>query len=309
VSYAPAASAETVSKSLCIYDPSGTGGDAFQNAKAYATAALAWGVKFELKPYTEEAIAASDFRNKKCDAVMVTGARAMQFNKKSYSLEAIGGIEDYNALGTVMKVLSSPKAAGLMKSGSYETASVFPAGSIYLYVRDRTKTNVADLVGKKIATLDYDPAAKYMVSHVGATLEPADIGTFASKFNNGSVFACYAPSTAHGPLELERGLGSSGGIVKFTLAQLTLQVVIRSAEFPENFGIESRKYAAAKFPTLIAKARQAETDIPSQYWMNLPGDDLARYREMFGEVRSELVKKGVYDPTIVALLERIGGAK
>ena len=33
-----------VTKTLCVYDPSGTGGDAYQNAVKYQSAAAGWGV-------------------------------------------------------------------------------------------------------------------------------------------------------------------------------------------------------------------------------------------------------------------------
>jgi hypothetical protein len=87
-----ASDAAAQAKVLCVYDPSGAAGDAYQYAKDYQTAAIAWGVTFEPKPYTSETVAAADFRNGKCDAVILTGVRVQQFNRKTYSVEAIGAL-------------------------------------------------------------------------------------------------------------------------------------------------------------------------------------------------------------------------
>ena len=59
------------SKTLCVYDPGGASGDAYQIIKDYRTAAAGWGVNFTLKPYTDEKTAAEDFKAGQCQAVAV----------------------------------------------------------------------------------------------------------------------------------------------------------------------------------------------------------------------------------------------
>lgn len=292
-------------KTLCVYDPSGASGDAFQNAKEYQTAALGWGVTFSPKPYTSESVAAADFRNGQCDAVILTGVRAQQFNRKSYSVEAIGLLPDYDVTATALQILAKPKASSLMTSGDYETAGIFPAGAVYLYLRDKAMSDVAALAGKKICTLDFDESAKYMVQHIGAQLEPADVGTFASKFNNGSCDVAYAPAAAYTPLELYKGLGSTGGIVNLPLAQFTLQILLRTDEFPEGFGQSSRDWSATRFQTSLDVARRAEAEVTGSYWIEIDDDKRQKYTDMLAGVRQSLVSSGSYDPTIVKLLEQV----
>ena len=64
------AAAET--KTLCVFDMLGANGPYFAEMKDYKTAALAWGVDFTLKPYTNERVAAEDFKAGTCDAVIFT---------------------------------------------------------------------------------------------------------------------------------------------------------------------------------------------------------------------------------------------
>jgi hypothetical protein len=303
---APAAAAPMT---LCVYDPSGAGGDAYQNAKEYQAAALAWGVTFEPKPYTSESVAAADFRNGQCDAVILTGVRAQQFNRKSYSIEAIGLLPDYATTETALKVLAKEGAASLMVSGDYETVGIFPAGAVYLYVRDRTLTDISDLAGKKICTLDFDDSAKFMVQHIGGQLEPSDVGTFASKFNNGSCDVAYAPATAYDPLELYKGLGETGGIVRFPLSQFTLQILVRSSAVPAGFGQQSRTWAASRFGQVLELSKRAESGVKADYWVDLDPAKTTAYREMLSDVRQTLVGSGTYDATVVKLVEQIAGSR
>jgi hypothetical protein len=298
--------AHATDKKLCVYDPAGSSGDAYQTAQRYTAAAQAWGVNFTTKAYTDEAIAASDFANSNCDAVLLTGVRTQQFNRKSYSVEALGLTTNYNQLRTAVQVLAKPNAASLMVSGQYETVGIYPAGAVYLYVRDRSNIDISVLAGKKIATMDFDKAAPFMAEQVGASAVASDIGNFAQKFNNGAVFACYAPATAYSPLELRQGLSTGGGVIQFPLAQLTLQMLIRPDEYPDNFGQQSREWAAGQFDSVLRLTTAAEATINNDgYWISLDPAKTQQYRQMLSEVRGTLVTEGAYDPTIVKLVERI----
>ena len=300
------AQATNAARTLCVYDPSGANGDAFNLAKDYRDAAVSWGVTFNLKPYTDERTAVEDFKAHQCQAVLLTGVRARAFNRFSGSVEALGALSNYNQLKTVVTHLAAPAARKLMQQGEYETAGVFPAGAVYLFVKQRSINTVGALAGRRLATLDFDEAARAMVHEVGASMVTADIGTFAPMFNNGSVDACYAPAMAYGPLELKKGLGTQGGVIRFPLSQLTLQVLIRSADMPANFADESRRYSAAQVPRLIKMIQSADDGIPANFWIDIPKADLKRYDDMFTKVRIKLRGDAhVYDKTMLTLLRRV----
>ena len=236
----------------------------------------------------------------------MTGTRCRAFHKFAGSLEAMGGLPEYKNLESAVKSLSRAGAAKLMKRGDYEVAAIFPAGAVYLMVRDRTINSAEKLAGKRLATLDFDSAAKVMVRQVGASLVAADVGTFAGMFNNGSVDACYAPATAFTALELHKGIGSQGGIVRYPIAQMTFQLLMRSADFPADFGLKSREYAGKTFGTALKIVKKAEAGIAKKYWIDISDDDKARYDEMFLEVRLKLRDdKKVYNKTALSLMRKI----
>lgn len=297
---------------LCVYDPSGANGDIFNMVKDYRTAAVAWGVDFELKPYTDEKTAAEDFKAEQCDAVLITGVRARGFHKFTATIEALGALSSYKQLKSVIKKLSSKRAGKLMVKGDYEIGAIFPGGAVYLFVRDKNIKTVSDLAGKRMATLSFDKAAKVMVEKSGASMVAADIGTFSGMFNNGSVDACYAPAYAYKALELYKGIGKKGGVLKYPLAQLTLQLVLRKKfpegkkGFPEGFGASSRAYAAAQFDTALKLNTSAEKEIPKDSWIVIDKAAHEKYDAMFIDVRVQLRdKEKVYNKKMLTLLRRV----
>jgi hypothetical protein len=292
------ASAAPVKRSLCVYDPSGESGDLYKTVVPYALAALEWGVDFgHPQVRQDEKIAAEDFRAGKCDAVILTGVRARQFVPFAGTVEAMGAVQSYKQLKAVVGALARPSESKLMKNGGFESVGILPAGAVYLHVRDRNLKDITSLAGKRIATLDFDAAANLMVGRVGAAAVSADISTFSGMFNSGSVDVAYAPATAFKPLELGKGIGANGGVLRFPLAQLTFQVLIHSDKAPETFGDASRKYTAGQFDTMMKIVGRAEKDVPAKAWIEVP--DPRSYDAMFQGVRIELRNKNVYDRTML----------
>ncbi|MEZ4469094.1 MAG: putative solute-binding protein [bacterium] len=303
---APAAALAGQAASLCVYDPGGANGDIFNLMKDYRAAAVGWGVDFELKPYTDEKTAAEDFKAGQCNAVLMTATRSRQLHGFIGTIEAMGALPTYDQLKVVVKNLSSAKGAAYLKSGDYDVAGIFPGGAVYLMVRDRNVDTVEELAGKRLATLDFDQAAKVMVKKVGATLVPADVSTFAGMFNNKSVDACYGPAAAYKPLELYKGIGTDGGVIRYPLAQMTLILLTRQTGLPETFYQQSRDFAADAFDKGLKLVKAAEKDIPANVWIDISDADKARYDEMFLDVRVQLRDaEKVYDGKMLKLLRGV----
>ncbi len=167
LTFSPAHAAEE--RSMCVFDIIGANGDIYNIMKDYKTAALGWGVDLELKPYTDEKIAAEDLKAGQCDAAVLTGIRGRQFNNYTGSLDSIGAIPSYDAMRTVVTVLASgnPSINEKLVSGPYEVGGIAPMGAAYLFVKDRTIDTVGELSGKSIAVLEYDSAQASMASRVG----------------------------------------------------------------------------------------------------------------------------------------------
>lgn len=291
---------------LCVFDPSGAAGDAFNWMKDYRIAALSWGVEVKLVPYTDEKTAAEDLKTGHCQAALLTGTRARAFNRFSGTLEAIGAIRSYKEMKTVLSLLANPKAGKRLETKEYATVAIFPVGGVFLHVANKSWDSVSKLAGKRIATLDFDQAALALVERIGAAVVPADVSTFAGLFNNHHVDAVYAPATAFKPLELEKGLNKGGGVVRLPLAQLTFQLVVRQdAKTPEAFHAQSRRYAAGQLETRLGFVAKAEAGIPNKYWIDLSPSAIAKNEGVFRQIRIQLRDKQVFDGTMLTLLRRI----
>ncbi|MDP2228675.1 MAG: DUF6091 family protein [Moraxellaceae bacterium] len=295
------ASAQT----LCVWDPLGAQGDAYGMMRDLAVQARSWGGNITLKAYTDERIAAEDFKAGQCDGALMTGLRARQFNKFAGSIDSVGAIPGYSHLRDVIDLLADPRLGNSLITGPYEVAGVVPIGAGYFFVNDRRINNISKAAGKKIAVFDWDKSQEEMVRMVGAQPVAADVTTFAGKFNNGQVDIVVAPIYAYQAMELYKGLSRSGGIARYPVIQITLQLVIRKDAFPAGFGLKSREYVARQVPRFFSLIRNTEYGVDAKYWMNVPLSDRGGYADIMRELRTHLTKAGYYDPRMMALLKRV----
>ncbi|PAV26943.1 hypothetical protein C8D92_10832 [Tamilnaduibacter salinus] len=309
---APLAQAQDDAKdvSMCVFDVIGANGDIYNMMKDYALNMKEHGIDYELKPYTDEGVALGDFQSGQCDVLAATDLRTRRFNRFTGTISAVGALPSYDNLETLLKTLSQPKAAPLMKSGQYEVVGIAPAGAGYLFVNDREIDTAGELAGKRIATLEYQKDAIHMVNYVKATVVPSDITNFAGKFNNGSVDSAYSPAYAYEALELYKGIGEEGGIVDYPLAQLTYQLIARDDVMNDETAQASRDVTWGLYGQAMNLVEKSEQSIPEKQWINIPEKDIQGYQEMFRENRLELRDgKGgapeVYNAKMLSLMAKI----
>lgn len=274
--------------SVCVFDPVGANGDAYNVVNDYALEARGQGVDLNLKPYTDESVALGDFLSGQCDILAATDLRTRRFNRFTGTISAVGAIPNYKELKTVLMTLATPKAAKYMTSNGYTVVGIFPLGAGYLFVDNKNINSAAKLAGKRIATLSYQKDAIHMVKYVNATVVPSDITNFGSKFNNGQVDACYAPAYAYKALELYKGIDDKGGVVKYPLAQLTMQLVTKAGTFDAATAQKLRQDAANLYGEAMNIIKRNEKQIPAKDWIHISKQDIKGYQEMFRHNRIEL---------------------
>ncbi|MFZ3192762.1 MAG: putative solute-binding protein [Moraxellaceae bacterium] len=290
---------------MCVFDLLGTSGDVYAEMRDYALAARNWGADITLKSYSDERVAAEDFKAGQCDGVAVTGMRGRQFNSFTGSVDSIGSLPSYSLARSVMQLIARPQLAPDMVQGNYEVVGVTPMGAAYLFVNDRELNSLTKASGKKVAVLSYDKAQALLVQRAGAQPVMADITTFGGLFNNGQVDVIGAPAVAFKPLELYKGLGSKGAIVKFPVLQVTGNLIIHKNKFPAGFGQKSREWVASRIPRAIATIERLEKEIPDRYWMEISANDQVGYIKLMREARIQLTKEGIYHPKMMSLMKKV----
>ncbi len=292
-------------RTFCVWDPVGAGGPLVSMVKGLIPKSIGWGVKLNIEAYTDENVAANDFKGGVCDAVMLTDASVRDFNKFTASFNAVGAIPGEPELRTLLTTLSSPKAAKLMIQDNYEVAGILPIGSVFIFVRDKAIDNVEHFQGQKMAVLNGDPAGTIMVRRVGGSPVPSSLANFAGMFNNGSVDIVFAPAVAFNTMELYKGLGEGGGILEYPLLHTSLQVIIRHDGFPEGYGQKLREYSLSKLDSMIEVVKAAESEIPEKYWIKIAETDKNQYNEYMRESRLSLRDQGLYEPKALRLMRKV----
>jgi len=302
---APPAHAQA--RSLCVYDPIGRAGDYHRIMEDFSVAAAGWGVSLTLQAYTDEETAVRDYQAGACDGVLATGVRLQRFNRFPSTLEAIGALPTYDHLRSMVDAMARyPSAAARLRAGEHWTVGFIPVGAAYLFMRDREHDTVEELAGLRIATMSYDKAAPVMVDRVGAVRVGADLGSLGPKFNNGDVDACYMSAAGYRPFELARGLEHGGGILRYPLAQATLQLLLRAPRFPDDVGQRSLSWFAAHFDDGLRLVQAAEADIPAATWIPVPPDRVRDFDELFLHSRVRLRdQEGAYDPHMLSAMRKL----
>ena len=293
---------------VCVFDLLGKSGESYQMAQEWALAAKAWGGDINLVPRQDEAVADNDFKAGKCDAVFMTAMRARQYNKFVGSIDSLGGAPSNEiAKRAITFALDKRNAAKMVTNlggKKYEVAGVAPLGSAFIFVRDKKIDSIEKAAGKKFAVLSYDAAQKIMVQRLGAQAVPSDISNFVAKFNNGQVDMVGAPAYAYKPLEIQKGLGSTGAMFNFPVLQITADLVIRPDKFPAGFGQKSRDFFVKNLPKSFSMINRLEASIPAKYKMNLTAEDKLKYQKLLREGRMDLTKQGIYDPSMMSMLKK-----
>lgn len=297
--------AEVIKRSLCVWDPVGSGGPVVSMIKGLIPKSLSWGVQLKIEAYTDEKVAANDFKGEACDSVLITDASIRDFNHFTSTYNAVGAIPGERELKTLLNTLSSTKAAKLMIQDQYEIAGIFPIGSVFIFVRDKSIDNVEQFQGQKMAVLNGDPVAARMVRKIGGSVVPSSLASFAGMFNNGSVDIVFAPAIAFNTMELYKGLEPNGGILEYPLLQTSLQLVIRHKLFPKGYGQKLRSYSVSKLENMLDVVRTAERDIPDKYWISVTENDKSEYTEYMQSSRISLRDEGYYEPKALRIMRKI----
>lgn len=168
---------------LCVYSPDGANSEAFEQATSYISElpritqiAKEFGVDMKitrptklsmhidlnypklkktastdinLRVYTDERVLTEDFRSKRCDGAGISNIRARQFNPFVGSIDAIGAVQNYKQLTTVIQLLARPEYDAKMVNRDYEVVGIVPLGAAYIMVNDRRIDTLSKAAGKK----------------------------------------------------------------------------------------------------------------------------------------------------------------
>lgn len=292
-------------KRICTWDPVGKNGPVMEFYSDLKPKAIAWGLDIDFIAYTDEKVAANDFRAEVCDAAHLSAILSRQLVPFAGTLDAIGGIVSDAGLARVLKTLASPKAGKILTNGDYEAVASFPVGTMYAFVSDKNIISVPDFAGKKISVLNGDPQAHKLANLVGASPVSTSLATFSGQFNNGNIDILLMPALAYNTFELYHGLGDKGGILDHRMYYGMLQTITRKASWPEDFGEKMRSYVLSRLKDIDKLVVDAEKEIPEKYWIKTNEETQADFIKLSRDVRLALKEDGLAHPKALKLLWKI----
>lgn len=298
---------------LCVFDPLGERGDAFNYAKDYVLQMPRFGImdRVHLKAYANEAILTEDFKAGQCDGAVMSTLRVRAFNHYVGSLDAIGALQTRADMNMALAALANKQQASKMSEGDYEVLGVIPMGTAYIMVNDRGINTLAKAAGKRIAVLDFDASQAKLVQRVGAQPVSVDLTTLSGKFNNHQVDIMVGPAVIFKPLELWKGMTDSdgtptGAVVRFPLIQITATMLVHKHKFnnPQT-NQKIREFVLSQIGSAYRYIDQAERDISAKYWMDVPTNDRVGYSKLIRDARIALTRDGTYDKDMMRLLKKV----
>jgi hypothetical protein len=292
-------------KTFCVWDPVGRNGPVVTFYSDVIPKAQAWGLDIRFEAYTDESVAANEFKAGRCEAVVLTSILSRQFVQFAGTMDAIGAISSQKGLELALATLARERAGKLMTDGNYEVVTTFPVGSMFAFVRDKSIDTIDDFAGKKLAILNGDPQLQKFADLAGASKVNVTLATFAGQFNNGTVDIVIMPALAYNTFELYHGLGEDGGIIDYRLYYGMLQTIAKRDQFPEGFGHKMRKYMLTRLKAMKKMVEDAEDEIPEKYWIKTSQfvkDDIDHFSK---RVRLALRDENVNNPTALKLFWKI----
>jgi len=292
-------------QTFCVYDPLGAGGDYYNMFKDYQLAAKRWGVTIDLKVYPDDNQLHTDFKAGQCDMASMIGMRAREFNKFTGTLDAPSVIENYSQERDAMAVAASPQAAALMQDNGYEVDGVIPIGAAYVVVNDRYINAFDHAVGKKVGLMGWDPVQSMIAKDLKITPVPLELTQYGDYFNKGKVDLIVAPMALYKALELSKGIGTKGGIVRRPLFFFTMQLVSHTDKFPADFGQKSREYMLTQVDHALSLAHNQEAEVDNHIWIYSLREEILKWDNTMRGLLRHLTKEGYYDHHMLAVLQRI----
>ena len=120
---------DMLKRHICLWDLSGRSGPIFNGATTLRLDLLRYKIDISLEAFTNESAMVASLKNGQCDAALMSGFRARQFNRFTGTIDAIGAIPDNQHMRTLLQVLAHPSQAGRMVQGEYVIMGIFSGGA------------------------------------------------------------------------------------------------------------------------------------------------------------------------------------
>jgi len=294
-----------IQRSFCIWDPLGKLGPIAATAQDQTVRSVHYGLDASIAVFTSEQELVDNFKKEKtCDAILVRGAIARNFNKFAGTIEAIGALPERKHLQMLMQVFTNPRLNQYMTDGEYTVMGFATIGGNYAFMKDKTYTSLSALEGKRVAVQAIEPPMKALVNKYRGM--PIEGGMMKNVLTYTDERASSMISTAIAYLVMGSGQsGDSSGVLRNPLSQSTMQLIGRTEQFPDELAQLLREDFLLKFSNYAGRVDQEMNLVPDEFWIETPPEETEKLENVTRDVRLEMRDSGFYDATMLRIARKV----
>lgn len=298
--YADQFDGDKIIRSFCVWDMLGRAGPVYAAVDDQRFRSLHYGLQLNLRAYQDEDELVRALQQGECDAALMSGSRALAFNRFTGTLEAPGAVPDIRHLQVLMQVIASPEMAGRMESGGYVVLGVASLGEHYAYTTDPQENSLRGLRGKTLAVPAENPALQALAAALQAQVIPGPRLGVVNRFARAEVDAMLAPLVAF-HVAGSGQIRSGSAILNYPLAQSTIQLIGRQERFPTGLAQILREDFLFRFSHYVRRVERERKNIAPELWREIPAAEKTAVAGRLRSLRRQLGEEGVYDSGMLRL--------
>lgn len=298
---------EIPSRRTCVWDVLGKQGPIYASAVDQQLRLKHYGITIEVEAYADEQQVVEKLKSGHCDASVMSGAKAREFNHFTGSIEALGGVPTKQHMKYLLQVLSSPQAHKKMVQDKYHVVGIIPIGFNYLFTHDGKRPTLDRSLNskRKASVVKGDVSQNVLFNHFDIKVTPWDnTAAAAGAYNLAEADLFMAPLVAYNMFNLGSGL-KHGSIIDFPLSQMTLQVVARLDTIPMEVGQFLREDMFLKLNLLYREVEKNSREVPKEKMYKLSARDEKILNNKIAMVRDQLSQDNAYNPSMIRLQKNI----
>ncbi|WP_430462833.1 putative solute-binding protein [Thalassolituus sp. LLYu03] len=293
-----------IHRSFCVWDMLGKSGPIFATVDDQKLRSLHYGLELDVVAYQKEEELVDDLRSGKCDAALMSGSRALDFNRFAGTLEALGAVPDVTHLQMLMQVVANPKMADKLEGNGYVVLGVASLGENYAYTNNPQLRQLTGFSGINTAVPSSDPSLKALADNLRAVRQDGEQLAVVQSFASGGADTMLAPIVAF----YAAGAGQAGadaGILNYPLSQSTIQLIGRQDRFPTGLAQILREDFLFKFDFYVKRVEKERANLKPGLWRDIERAEQTRIEQRMQGLRVALRDKGVYDANMLKLERKV----
>lgn len=291
-------------RTFCIWDPLGKGGPIASATNDQILRSLHYGLDLTIEVFQNEDTLINTFTaGSQCDAMLVRGSAAIQFNRFLGSVEAPGALPGRDHLYLLAQVLAKPDLAERFTEDGYTALGLVTLGGTHLYARSAALANPGSIRGASIAVPYSDRGSARFAENMGGHPQSASLLPTVQAFTTGTNALMLSPDIGY--LIMAGSASADTRAMATPVSQSTLQLIGKADRFPLGLAQILREDFLFRFNNYARLLDKELSHFPDGFWVASSDVETREFESAALDVRLALRDSGYYDPFMLRLARKI----